>query len=76
MCTISKDIGTNKEEEICLPNKESINGHKCERIGMDAKCEMFMNCSKTSYAFAKKQIWLPNKEYLRDHRCGKTFMAY
>ena len=45
VCTIWKDIGRNKEKEICLPNKESIRGHRCERTIMVAKCEIFMNCS-------------------------------
>ena len=39
VCTISKDIGRNKEKEICLPNKESISGHTYERTNMAAKCE-------------------------------------
>ena len=56
VCTISKDIGKNKEKEICLPNKESISSHRCERTNMVAKCEMFMNCSKTSQAFTKRNI--------------------
>ena len=30
-CMISKDFGINEEKEICLSNKESINGRKCER---------------------------------------------
>ena len=54
MCIISEDIGMIKEKEICLPNKESISGHRCERTTMVSKCETFMNCSKTSQAFVKK----------------------
>ena len=45
MCTISKDIGINKEKEMFLPNKESISGHRCERKNVEVKCEMFVNCS-------------------------------
>ena len=52
VCTISKDIGINKEKEIILPNNQYISGHRCERTTMVAKCEMFMNCSKDSQAFA------------------------
>ena len=44
--TISKDIGINKEKEICPPSKESISDHKCERTDMVAKCEMLMNNSR------------------------------
>ena len=38
---ISKDIGTNKEKEICLPNKEYLRDHRCERTNMDYKCKIF-----------------------------------
>ena len=30
VCTISKDDGINKEEEKCVPNKESKSGHRFE----------------------------------------------
>ena len=53
VCTISKGIGINKEEEICLPNKESIIVHSCEITTMGIKCEMFMNCSKTWHLLKK-----------------------
>ena len=28
VCTISKVIGINEEEEICLPNRETLSGHR------------------------------------------------
>ena len=32
MCLqFQKNIEINKEKGICLPNKESISGHKCQR---------------------------------------------
>ena len=43
-----KDIVINKEKGICLPNNKSQSGHRCERTNVAAKCEMFMNWSKTS----------------------------
>ena len=49
--TTSKDIGINKEKEICLPYRESISGHRCERTAMAAKCEMLMNCIKNFIVF-------------------------
>ena len=45
VCTISKDIGINKEKEIHVPSKESISGYRCEKNNMAAICQMFMNCS-------------------------------
>ena len=39
--TISKDVGINTEKEICVPNKESINGHRCERTDRASKNEMY-----------------------------------
>ena len=58
VCTTSKGIGINKEKEIYLPNKESINGHRCERTNMDTNSEIIMNCSKTFIGIHKQQIWL------------------
>ena len=46
-CTISKDNGLDKEKQICLSNRESLSGHRCERRKMAAKCEMFMSAVKT-----------------------------
>ena len=48
VCTISNDIGINKEKEVCLTNNESISGHACERATMIVKYEIFMNHSKAS----------------------------
>ena len=48
MSTISKYNVINKENEMCLENKESIIGHRCGRTYMAVKCEIFMNCSKTA----------------------------
>ena len=44
--TILKVAGISKENEICLPNKESVSGHRCERTNMAAKCKS-MNSIKT-----------------------------
>ena len=38
---------------------------------MDAKCIIFMNCSRTFIGICKKKSF-PTKEYLRDHRCEGT----
>ena len=78
MCvwTISKDSDINKEKEICLPNKKSVSVHRCERITMVVKCEMFINSSKNVIGISIKLIWLPNMEYWGDHRCKGTNMAY
>ena len=47
MCVqFQKLLAQIRKKEICLPNKQSISGHKCERINMATKCEMFMKCSK------------------------------
>ena len=73
--TISKYISIIKEKEICVENKESISGHRCERTGMSAKCEIFMNCSKTFIGKKNKQIWIPKMECLKDHRCEITDIA-
>ena len=54
MCTIPKDFGINEEEETCLSKKESVSVHRCERTNMDAKCKMFMNCSKNLIGICKK----------------------
>ena len=44
VCTISKVAGINKEKEICVPNKELINGHRSERIkNRLAKCIVHMH---------------------------------
>ena len=54
--TISNVIGLNKENEISLPNKESIGGHRCERTTLAAKCEMFMNVIKNIIGIGKKNM--------------------
>ena len=57
MCTILKDIGISKEKGMYLPSKESISGHRCERINRDIKYKMFMNCNKNIIGiYKKKQI--------------------
>ena len=55
MCTISKDICINKENKICVPNRESISGHRCKRTYMTTECEMFVNCSKNFIDIEKKK---------------------
>ena len=42
VCRISKVIGINKEEVMCLANKEYINGHRCERSSMAAKYKILI----------------------------------
>ena len=44
-----------KDKEIYLPNKESVNGHRCEGTNVATKCEMFMNHSKTFIGICKKK---------------------
>ena len=56
MCTISKDIDINEEKEICLPNKESVSVHRCERTTMNAKCEVFKNCSENFMGTCQTQV--------------------
>ena len=51
-----KDIGINKEIEICLPNKESLSGNGFERTNIAAKCYMFMNYSKNFIGICKKKM--------------------
>ena len=41
VCIITNYIGTINENEIYLPNKESISGHRCERTNMAYKCKIF-----------------------------------
>ena len=56
MCTILKNIGINKEKEMCLPNKESISGHKYERTNMATKCEMFCELQGNLNRNLKKKL--------------------
>ena len=46
ICTISKDIGINGEEEKCLPSKESIRGHRHE--GSLPKVKSSLTFAKTT----------------------------
>ena len=43
-----------KEGKICLPNKESLSNHRCERTNIVAKCEILMNCSEHFIGICKK----------------------
>ena len=54
VCTISKDIVVNMEKETCLPNKECMSGHRCERSNTTAKCEMSMDCTKNVIGICEK----------------------
>ena len=49
------------KKEICLLNKESKNGQRCERTNMAAKCEMFMNCSKKIHRHLQRTNMTANK---------------
>ena len=55
MCTISKDIGINKEKWICLSKKEHISGDGSERTNMVTKCEIFMSYSKICMDVCKRK---------------------
>ena len=52
--TISKVIGIKKELKMCLQNKESLSGYRCERANMVAKCKN-MNYSKNIIGICKKK---------------------
>ena len=39
MCTVSKDIGINKEKEMSVQQRTK-NGHICEQTTMVAKCKV------------------------------------
>ena len=54
VCTVSKDIGINKEKEINVTNKESISGNRCERTTMTVKC--VQNVVKIYIGICMKQI--------------------
>ena len=55
MCIISKVICINKEKEICLPNKEYINGHRYEKQKWLPNVT-FMNCSKNVRHLQKSNV--------------------
>ena len=55
MCVQFQNIlAYNEENKFCLPNKESISGHRFEKTNMAVKCEMLMNCSKKNYTHLQK----------------------
>ena len=39
-CTVSKVNGIHKEKEVCLSNKDYINGYRCRRTNIDAKWKL------------------------------------
>ena len=62
-----KDIVINKEKEICVPNKESINGRRCERTNTVYNVKYFETVctfSKVIGLNTENKICLPNKEYI------------
>ena len=76
VCTISKDIGTNEEKQICLPNKDSESVHISERKTIAAKYEMFMNCSKNFTVILHKTNMTAKHRILRSQRCEGKNMVY
>ena len=50
VCTISKVIGINEEEEICLPNREYI-CHRLEKINMFVKYILHMHIAAELKAY-------------------------
>ena len=56
--TISKVIGTNKEQEMCLPKKEYISGHRWEGKNMVVKWTVHMHITAEL-----KACWLLVKIY-------------
>ena len=46
---ISKDIGTNKENVLCLPSKEYLKDNRCERTNMAYKWKIPEAVSLTLY---------------------------
>ena len=53
-CVHNLKVLSIKENKICWPNKEYINGHRCGRTKMTAKCKIIMNCSKKFIGIYKK----------------------
>ena len=75
MYTISKDIGINKEKEICLPNKETIHCHRCEeKIWLlNLKCLRIVG---KMYRYMQKTNMTAKQGIFQDHRCEGTNMDY
>ena len=81
LCVQFQKIGINKEKEICMPNKESISGPRCERTKWLSNVKSlwiavkFQSNLKNKFAwqkmntwgifYVKEQIWLTNVEYLK-----------
>ena len=72
------DIYISKDKEIHVPNKESIISHIYDRTHVAAKCELYINCSKTFRGKKryKKRDMTAKQEIIKDHRCEGTYMAY
>ena len=71
MCTISKDIGMNKEKGICLPNKESIRDHRFGGTNMAYQCGIFKvvslkHCGHYTRVYSCQSSW---------HKCRKQNMS-
>ena len=57
MCVTLKDVGINKGgKELYLLNREFVSLYRYERTTMAAKCELFINCSKSILSICQKQI--------------------
>ena len=75
--TILKDIIIKKGKEICLPNKEYLRHHRCERTKMAHKGKIFetvsmgiinmCTVSKVIGINTENKICLPNKECISVH---------
>ena len=70
LCTVSKDIGINKEKEVYLPNKELINGHRCERTTMTVKCKITV----MTKLFIMLGLEIFTQHFTLSHACSTFFL--
>ena len=64
----------NKDKKICLPKKECLIGHRCERTDMAVKSRISINCSKNFIGI--KEYDYQRREYLKGHKCEGKRIAY
>ena len=53
---------------MCLPNKQYTGGHKCERMHMASKCEVFVICRKNFLSICKSNM-TAKQGICKGHRC-------
>ena len=56
MCVQFQKIMAQVRRKKCLPNKESVTGHRCERKNMAAKFKIYMNFNTNFIGICQKQI--------------------